>query len=171
MTKKQRRAYEGWRDATELTDEERAVGLPVIPGVDQAIAPPRRPRRPRPGINGGQPTLVEDGPDQRPLRERLKDVRDPEEAEQILGRWRLAAYPVVSFLLAVACVGYIVHMVLGVTSGRHSVWTLLATPVFVLLAAASGSFAYGGGYSAITGRRWPGADKVGAIFERLNSNV
>ena len=77
----------------------------------------------------------------------------------------------VAFVLAVACVTFLAYMSYRALSGQVSAWSLLAAPIFILLAAAFGTFSYGGAYSEITGRRWPGADRVESIARRLNSNL
>jgi hypothetical protein len=115
--------------------------------------------------------VTNDDLDRRPVRERLKGVDDPDEIARLLGRRRTIGYPLVALLSAVACIGFLAYMAYRVLSGQMSGWSLLAAPIFILLAVAFGTFSYACAYSEITGRRWSGADRVEAIARRLDSNV
>jgi hypothetical protein len=44
--RRDRDRFERWREATELTDEERAAGLPVVPTFNERAVAASRPRRP-----------------------------------------------------------------------------------------------------------------------------
>ena len=115
--------------------------------------------------------MSDDEVDRGPLRERLKGVDDPDEIARLLKRRRTIGYPVAGFVLAAACVTFLAYMTYRALSGQVSGWSLLATPIFILLAVAFGALSYAGAYSEITGRRWSGADRVESIARRLNSNL
>jgi hypothetical protein len=158
VTRKQRREYGDWREATELTDEERAVGLPVIPGIDPGAAPPRRPRRERPEVYGELPTFSE----------RLAHVRDPAEALLVLGRRRLAWYAFCSLVVGVVALGFGVYVSVEVVRGRRYAWELAMLPASVALSTLFLWFAYGFARTALTGR----VNMTGSsprIFEILNN--
>ncbi len=157
VTSKQRREYEDWREATELTDEERAVGLPVVPGVDQAAAPPRPQRSERPEVYGELPTLSE----------RLAHVRDPDEAAQILGRRRLASYALVATGFAAAFAAVAVYSIAEVVLGRTYFLGMLPGPLFV--AAFAGVIAYAGWYRVATGQQWPRSAGINRFLGVLNN--
>jgi hypothetical protein len=160
VTRKQRREYEDWREATELTDEERAVGLPLLPGVEQAASPlPRPPRKERPEIYGDVPTL----------RERLSHVRDPNDVAEILGRRRMACYRFAITGVALASSGFVAYSIIEVARGQAYAWSLAILPAPLAIAAFSGLIAYWDWYRTLTGRQWPQAERIGRVFEVLNS--
>lgn len=72
---------------------------------------------------------------------------------------------------AVASGGFGIYTIIEVAWGRQSVWTLAMLPAVVALAAFCWVIAYAGIYHLVTGRRWPGADRIGRVAERLNSNL
>jgi hypothetical protein len=155
VTRKQRREYEDWREATDLTEEERVVGLPVVPGVDQAAAPPRPQRKDRPELYGELPTL----------QERLAHIRDPDEAARILGPRRLASYALVAAMFAAAFAALTVYSIAEIALGRTYFLGMLPGSIFV--AAFAGVIAYGLWYRIATGREWPraaGIDRVAGIL-------
>jgi hypothetical protein len=157
VTRKQRRDYERWRAATELTDEEQAIGLPDLPTFERSPAPRPRERSATPELTGDS------------LRDRLSGTRDPAEVAQILGRRRLAWYAFCSIAVSVAFGGYGIYLVVQVLLARASGWTLLALPPFVLVSLLSGSLGYAIAYDVLTGRTWPGATRVGRFMEIINN--
>lgn len=159
VTRKQRRAYEDWREATDLTDEERAVGLPVIPSVDQGDALPPAPPRARPEIEGELPTL----------QARLAQVRDPDEAARALGRRRLASYALVATMVTAAFTAIAIYFIAEVAIGRVHAWSLAMLPGPLALAAFSGVIAYGGWYRVATGQQWPTSSKIDRFLGVLNN--
>ena len=156
VAKKQLRDYESWREATELTDEERAVRLPSFPvAADRVPVRRRHPRR--------------ETPEPLTLHGRLAHVRDPAEAARILGRRRLAWYAFSFTAVALAFGGFAVYLIAEVALGRKYTWTLAMLPASLAVSAFSILLAYGGWSWVVTGRRWPRASRLDRIFGILNN--
>jgi hypothetical protein len=159
VTWRQRGEFERWRKATELTDEERAIGRPDVPAFEPSSATHRMERGEAAELSGDS------------LRDHLAGVRDPAEAAQILGRRRSAWYAFCFLAVGVASGGFGVYLIVRVLVDQASVWTLLMLPVFVLVSAFGVVLGYGIAYFTVTGRKWPRADLVNRFAQIVNNNA
>jgi hypothetical protein len=140
--RRDRARFERWRKATELTDEGRAAGLPVVPRFDEPAVGASRPRRPPAETDG---------------RAYMAALSRATHIKHALG------FTAASFAVAVV-VTYLVS--------AGSVALILAGAVFVLFGLASAYIAFFIWWYVVTGElrdppHW--LLRLGAAFDRISN--